>query len=219
VSDPISASKLLGTTEVALTTRGGTFRCWPKVWPRRYKTFSLRPWRSGPGNTKGGSITVPLTSCLTGLESAVWQLTIFVFIFILSKPVKQEVNGTVILSPLVFPVRTYEQGNTYRRERLATVELLIIVACFGAELNNMFNTKLSWFKLFSTRRSTILRFPLNKDSLLELSWSFSAMRNICSQGQAGLIRSARYKPWNTNCRGRLCTVDLLIKAVFCNKFK
>jgi hypothetical protein len=33
-----------------------------------------------PGNTKGGSITVPLTSCLTGLESAVWQMTIFVFI-------------------------------------------------------------------------------------------------------------------------------------------
>jgi hypothetical protein len=24
-----------------------------------------------PGNTKGGSITVPLTSCLTGLESVV----------------------------------------------------------------------------------------------------------------------------------------------------
>jgi len=24
-----------------------------------------------PGNTKGGNITVPLTSCLTGLESAV----------------------------------------------------------------------------------------------------------------------------------------------------
>jgi hypothetical protein len=33
-----------------------------------------------PGNTKGGSITLPLTSCLTGLESAVRQLTIFVFI-------------------------------------------------------------------------------------------------------------------------------------------
>jgi len=32
------------------------------------------------GNTKGGSITVPLTSCLTDLESAVWQLAIFVFI-------------------------------------------------------------------------------------------------------------------------------------------
>jgi hypothetical protein len=32
-----------------------------------------------PGNTKGGSITVPLTSCLTSLETAVWQLTIFDF--------------------------------------------------------------------------------------------------------------------------------------------
>ena len=32
------------------------------------------PWLKAqlePGNTKGGSITVPLTSCLTGLESAV----------------------------------------------------------------------------------------------------------------------------------------------------
>jgi hypothetical protein len=28
-----------------------------------------------PGNTKGGSISVPLTSCLTGLESAVGQQT------------------------------------------------------------------------------------------------------------------------------------------------
>jgi hypothetical protein len=57
------------------------------------------------GNTKGGSITVPLTSCLTGLESAVWQLTIFAVICKTdySKPVKQEVNGTVILPPLVFP--------------------------------------------------------------------------------------------------------------------
>ncbi len=49
------------------------------------------------GNAKGGSIIVLLTTCLTGLELAVWQLTIFVFIFKtdLSKPAKQEVNGTV----------------------------------------------------------------------------------------------------------------------------
>ncbi len=41
------------------------------------------------GNTKGG-ITIPLTSCLTGLESAVWQLTFSVFISKTdySKPVK-----------------------------------------------------------------------------------------------------------------------------------
>ncbi len=32
------------------------------------------------GNTKGGCITVPLTSCLTGLELAICQLKIFVFI-------------------------------------------------------------------------------------------------------------------------------------------
>jgi hypothetical protein len=31
------------------------------------------------GNTKGGSITVPLTFCLSGLELAVCQLAIFVF--------------------------------------------------------------------------------------------------------------------------------------------
>ncbi len=51
------------------------------------------------GNTKGGSIAVPLTSCLTGLQSEVLQIIIFVFICKTdySKPVKQEVNGTVIL--------------------------------------------------------------------------------------------------------------------------
>jgi len=61
-----------------------------------------------PGNTKGGSITVPLTSCLTGLESTVWLLKMFVFICKTdqSKPVKQEVNGTAILPPLVFPDTT-----------------------------------------------------------------------------------------------------------------
>ncbi len=33
--------------------------------------FSLDFSKYEAGNTKGGSITVPLTSCLTGLESAV----------------------------------------------------------------------------------------------------------------------------------------------------
>ncbi len=58
-----------------------------------------------PGNTKGGNITLPLTSCLTGLKSAVWQLKNFVFICKTdqSKTVRQEVNRTVILPPLVFP--------------------------------------------------------------------------------------------------------------------
>jgi hypothetical protein len=64
------------------------------------------------GNTKGGCITVPLTSCLAGLESAAWQLTFFVFIWKTdySKLVKQEVNGTVILPPLAFPGTSLNQS-------------------------------------------------------------------------------------------------------------
>jgi hypothetical protein len=58
-----------------------------------------------PGNTKGGSITVPLTSCLTGLDYPVLQIKTKIVCCHRadSKPVKLEVNGTVILPPLVFP--------------------------------------------------------------------------------------------------------------------
>ena len=57
-----------------------------------------------PTNTKGGSITVPLTSCLTGLDQSVLQIkTKIVSCHTAdSKPVKQEVSGTAILPPLVF---------------------------------------------------------------------------------------------------------------------
>jgi hypothetical protein len=58
-----------------------------------------------PENTKGGGITVLLTSCLTGMDYSVLQIkTKIVSCHTAdSKPVKQEVNGTVILPPLVFP--------------------------------------------------------------------------------------------------------------------
>jgi hypothetical protein len=51
-----------------------------------------------------GSITVQLTSSLTSLELAVWPLTIFVSYLQnrLMKPVKQEINSTMILPLLVF---------------------------------------------------------------------------------------------------------------------
>ncbi len=57
------------------------------------------------GNTKGGSITVRLTSCLTGLDKSVLQIKTKNVSCLTadSKPVKQEVNGTVILPPLVYP--------------------------------------------------------------------------------------------------------------------
>ena len=58
-----------------------------------------------PGNTKGGNITVPLTSYLTGLDQSVLQIkTKIVSCHTAdSKLGKQEVNGTVIFPPLVFP--------------------------------------------------------------------------------------------------------------------
>jgi hypothetical protein len=57
------------------------------------------------GNTKVGSITVLLSSCFTGLDKSVLQIKTSIVSCHTdeSKPVKQEVNGTVILPPLVFP--------------------------------------------------------------------------------------------------------------------
>jgi len=50
-------------------------RCFCKTPAKRKKTGQLPA-----GNTEGGRISVPLTSCLNGLEFTIWQLTIFVFI-------------------------------------------------------------------------------------------------------------------------------------------
>ncbi len=62
------------------------------------------------GILKGGSITEQLTSCLTGLDWSVLQLKTKIVSSHTadSKPVKQEVNGTVILPPLIFPGLHYE---------------------------------------------------------------------------------------------------------------
>jgi len=59
-----------------------------------------------PGNTRGRSITVPLPSCLTGLESAVWQLTIFCF-YLQNRLLQTSKAGGQVYSdtpPLVFPL-------------------------------------------------------------------------------------------------------------------
>jgi hypothetical protein len=57
------------------------------------------------GNTKGESITLLLTSCLTGLDKSALQIKTKIVSCHTAdyKPVKQEVNGTEILPPLVFP--------------------------------------------------------------------------------------------------------------------
>jgi hypothetical protein len=61
--------------------------------------------RPQTGNTKAGSITVPLAPRLTVLDKSVLQIkTNIVSCHTAgSKPVKQEVNGTVKLPPFVFP--------------------------------------------------------------------------------------------------------------------
>jgi hypothetical protein len=56
-------------------------------------------------------------------------------------------------------------GNTKWGGRLNTVDLLIKVACFVKNVNNIFNIKRSWLKQVCSRRSTVLilsrlvRFP------------------------------------------------------------
>jgi hypothetical protein len=79
------------------------------------------PQTRTPGNNKGGSITVLLTSCLTGLNKSVLQIkTKFVSCHTDdSKPVKQEVYGTVILLPSVFPASTIRNCNLKMLTRIA----------------------------------------------------------------------------------------------------
>ncbi len=81
-----------------------------------------------PGNTKGGSITVPLTSCLTGLDESVLHIKTKIVSCRTadSKPVKQEVNGTVIPPPLVFPVQcmvwNYFLNSSQRQPRKSSTQ-------------------------------------------------------------------------------------------------
>jgi len=78
-------------------------------------TFLVRP-----GNTKGGSIIVLLNSCLTGLDLSIFQIkTKIVSCHTAdSKPVKLEVNGTVILPPFsisLLRLLTFSRWFTLRR--------------------------------------------------------------------------------------------------------
>ncbi len=68
-------------------------------------SFSLAGLWVQAGNTKRGSITVPLTFCLTGIESAVCQLTFFCF-YLQNRRIQTSQTGGQWYrdtSPLVFP--------------------------------------------------------------------------------------------------------------------
>ncbi len=73
--------------------RRRTFNIKIKLTYRHMQVHLLIQAQVLPGNTKGGSSTVPLTSCLTGLDQSVLHTAD-------SKPDKHGVNGTV---PFSFP--------------------------------------------------------------------------------------------------------------------
>jgi hypothetical protein len=75
-----------------------------------------------------GAITVQLTSCLSGLDLSVLQIkTKIVSCHTAdSKPVKQELNGTLILPPLVFPGLTIIYPCT---------DMLVVVVLYSAMLS------------------------------------------------------------------------------------
>ncbi len=52
-----------------------------------------------------------MTSCLTRLEESVFEISCHT---VDSKPVKQEVNDTVILPPLVFPAQDQGLESSHR---------------------------------------------------------------------------------------------------------
>ena len=72
------------------------------------KIYSLATSFCTTKATPGKTITVPFTSCLTGLNQSVQQIKTKIVICHTadSNPLKQEVNGTMILPPLVFPDKT-----------------------------------------------------------------------------------------------------------------
>jgi hypothetical protein len=69
----------------------------------------------------------------------------------------------------------YKPGNPFWGGRLSTNVLLVKVACFLKEVSHIFNIKSSWFKLVSSRRSTVLSLPFIKGSLTYAKKSFTTV--------------------------------------------
>ncbi len=95
-------------------------KCHPLEMSMKYYVDKVTSWGSiaTPGNTKGGRITVPLTSCLTGLDESVLQMKTKILSSHAhdSEPVKQGVKRTVILPPLEIPGHTDPIKILFKRE-------------------------------------------------------------------------------------------------------
>ncbi len=98
-------SSLMSAVKSRAYPSGACTRWWRFRVQIHIHVFLLLLCRLYAGNTKGGSITVMLTSCLTSLDQYFLKLKTKIVNSHTadSKPVKQEVNHTVIILPLVFP--------------------------------------------------------------------------------------------------------------------
>jgi len=98
------------------------------------------------GILKGGSIFVQLTSCLTGLESAAWQLTIFCF-YLQNRLIQTGQTGSQWYSdtsPFSFPLNvpfpcTVYQGLTHLKVCFAACRY---ISCKGEYDSRVFGS--SW---------------------------------------------------------------------------
>ncbi len=111
-----------------------------------------------PGNTKGGSITVLLTSRLTGLDQSVLQIKTKIVSChkAHSKPVKQEANGTLIL-PLQYSLDDHRRCNNLERhsDNLRVIiydRNMFIIHATGLESKHKFLAMTSNSRLGQTER-------------------------------------------------------------------
>ncbi len=110
-----------------------------------------------------GSLSTVYLLVLTNLEHLFYNANT---IYVKTKQVTLIRRSTVLCLPLqlvfpgsrifVFGKMSDRSGNTKLGLRLSTVDLLIKIACFVKEVNNIFSIKRSWSKLVSTRRSVVL---------------------------------------------------------------
>ncbi len=134
-----------------------------------------KPLNVKPGNNIGGSIIVPLTSCLTDLDQSVLQIQIVSCHTTDSKQVKQEVNGTVILPLVVFPGLTFKGLFTCPISEcsLRTLLNIEIAVCIGPELVQIFPFSIPWSNrgVISTKTWHSIYF-FGKTSKLKLKLKF-----------------------------------------------
>ncbi len=118
------------------------------------QAFRARTYLS-QGILKGEVSLYHWPPCLPRLESAVWQLTIFVFIFKtdLSEPIKQEVNGTVILPPFSIPCLSFQNLLRLLLRSIKSAGRLLQVSWATAMQLTVAPRSIQWFRGCNTKHA------------------------------------------------------------------